>query len=215
MEALLLLPVLLLSFVVHELAHAWVAWREGDPTAYRLGRVTLNPIPHIDLFGTILIPLMLLASGSGFLVGWAKPVPIDHAQLRRGRRSRLLVSAAGVSANLVLALLLMMVVVGMHHVGRLAPSATGAVDVIGAMAAAGIRLNFILLVFNLLPVPPLDGSHLLAELLPARWQVHYQRMERWAVAVFVLLLLTGAIGVVLAPALYLEKLSWTVIAWWT
>lgn len=215
MEALLLLPVLLLSFVVHEFAHAWVAWREGDATAYRQGRVTLNPVPHIDLFGTILIPLMLLVSGSGFLIGWAKPVPVDNAQLRRGRRSRVLVSAAGVTANLLLAAVLTLLVVGVHHLAVALPGTASAAEVIRAMASVGIRLNFVLLVFNLLPVPPLDGSHLLAEVLPARWQVHYQRLERWGIAVFVLLLLTGAISVLLQPAFFLEKLSWTVIAWWT
>jgi Zn-dependent protease len=215
MEALLLLPVLLLSFVVHELAHAWVAWREGDPTAKRLGRVTLNPVPHIDLFGTLIVPAMLLASNAGWLIGWAKPVPIDTGQLRRGRTSRLLVSAAGVTANLLLALVLTATVIGLHHLALAVPSAASAAELGRAMAAAGIRLNFVLLVFNLLPVPPLDGAHLLAELLPAGWKARYERLERWAIGVFVLLLLTGAISVLLAPALYLEKLSWTVIAWWT
>lgn len=215
MEALLLLPVLLLSFVVHEFAHAWVAWREGDATAYRQGRVTLNPVPHIDLFGTILIPLMLLVSGSGFLIGWAKPVPVDNAQLRRGRRSRVLVSAAGVTANLLLAVVLTLLVVAVHHLTVAAPGTATVSAAIQGMAAAGIRLNFVLLVFNLLPVPPLDGSHLLAEVLPSRWRLQYQRLERWGVALFVLLLLTGAISVLLEPAFFLEKLSWMVISWWT
>ena len=215
MEALLLLPILLLSFVVHELAHAWVAWREGDPTAFELGRVTLNPIPHTDLFGTILIPLMLLASGSGFLIGWAKPVPIDTGRLRRGRTSRVLVSAAGVAANLVLAGVLTVVVIAVHHLAVAVPSLAGATDAVRGMAAAGIRLNFVLFVFNLLPVPPLDGSHLLGELLPARWRARYASLERWGIAVFALLLLSGAISVLLAPALLLERISWTVIAWWT
>ena len=215
MDALVLLPVLLLSFVVHEFAHAWVAWREGDPTAQQLGRVTLNPVPHIDLFGTILIPLMLLASGSGFLIGWAKPVPVATELLRRGRRSRLMVSAAGVTANLLLAVLLTVLVVGLHHGASALPSAAPTFETLRTMATAGIRLNFVLLVFNLLPVPPLDGSHLLLELLPSRWQPRYRALERWGIAVFALLLLSGAISVLLAPALYLEKLSWMVIGWWT
>lgn len=215
MDALVLLPVLLLSFVVHEFAHAWVAWREGDPTAQRLGRVTLNPVPHIDLFGTILIPLMLLASGSGFLIGWAKPVPVAEELLRRGRTSRLLVSSAGVAANLMLAVVLTLIVVALHHAALALPSNAAIFETLRTMATVGIRLNFVLLVFNLLPVPPLDGSHLLLELLPAGWQPRYRAMERWGIAVFALLLLTGAISVLLAPALYLEKLSWTVIGWWT
>lgn len=215
MDALVLLPVLLLSFVVHEFAHAWVAWREGDPTARRLGRVTLNPVPHIDLFGTILIPLMLLASGSGFLIGWAKPVPVAEELLRRGRTSRLLVSAAGVAANLLLAVVLTLIVVALHHAALALPANAAIFETLRTMATVGIRLNFVLLVFNLLPVPPLDGSHLLLELLPAGWQPRYRALERWGVAVFALLLLTGAISVLLAPALYLEKLSWTVIGWWT
>ena len=211
----MLLPVLLFSFVVHEFAHAWVARREGDDTADRLGRVTLNPLSHIDLFGTILIPAMLLASRAGFLIGWAKPVPVDATQFRRGRRSDVLVSIAGVTANFLLAVVLTLVVVGLHHAGEAAPGFAQTAELLQNVALVGIRLNFVLAVFNLLPVPPLDGSHLLYHMLPAGLGERYRRLEKFGIAVFAILLLTGTISVLLAPANYLERLSWAVIQWWT
>src|ERR1041384_3137101 len=115
MEVLLLVPVLLFSFVVHEYAHAWMALHEGDNTAEQLGRVTMNPVPHIDLFGTIIIPVMLIATKAGFLIGWAKPVPVVPANFRRGRTSQVLVAGAGVAANFLLALALTVVTIGLVY----------------------------------------------------------------------------------------------------
>jgi Zn-dependent protease len=214
MEMLLLIPVLLLSFVVHEFAHAWVARREGDPTAERLGRVTLNPVPHIDVFGTILVPALLLATRSSFLVGWAKPVPVDPSQMRDPKWGDVRVSLAGVTANLLLALVMTGIAVAAVHAERAWPQA-GWLESVQAMAAVGIRLNFILLVFNLLPVPPLDGGRVLYHLLPARWAAAYQRMQGIGILIFLGLLMTGAISVVLWPAVQLERLSWSLIQWWT
>jgi Zn-dependent protease len=198
MDAFILVPVLLFSFVAHELAHAWVAYRQGDMTAYEQGRVTLNPIPHVDLFGTILVPAMLIASGSGFLIGWAKPVPVVPANFRNPRRGDILVSLAGVAANFAIAVVctLLMIVVR---------TATG----------TGVSLNFLLVVFNLLPIPPLDGSRLVYHVLPQRVALAYERMEKFGVLVFVLLLFTGKISFVLWPAMALEDLSWTLIEWST
>jgi Zn-dependent protease len=215
MDVLILVPVLLFSFVIHEWAHAWVAYRQGDPTAYEQGRLTLNPLPHIDLFGTILVPAMLIASGSGFLIGWAKPVPVVAANFRDYRKGDILVSVAGVTANFVLAIACTVALIGLVYLTRWAPAVAVAGPTLERMLQVGIRLNFLLAVFNLLPVPPLDGSRLVYHLLPRRLGEGYRRIERWGLLVFILLLMTGAISVVLWPAGVLERLSWALIEWST
>jgi Zn-dependent protease len=214
MDALILVPVLIFSFVAHELAHAWVAYRQGDMTAYEQGRVTLNPIPHIDLFGTILVPAMLIASGSGFLIGWAKPVPVVPANFRNPRRGDILVSLAGVAANFAIAVVctLLMIVVRTATGTGVTP---GWVLHVERLLSVGISLNFLLVVFNLLPIPPLDGSRLVYHVLPHRAALAYQRIEKFGLLVFVLLLFTGTISFVLWPATALEDLSWTLIEWST
>ncbi len=214
MEALLLVPVLLFSFVVHEYAHAWVARREGDPTAEQLGRITLNPLSHIDLFGTIIIPAMLLATKAGFLIGWAKPVPIVPANFRRGRKSHVLVAIAGVTANFVLALVLTVVVIGLMYAERAAPGVS-TLRMLRVMAEVGIGLNFLLVVFNMLPLPPLDGWTVLQNLLPIRLAVAVQRLQTVAVLVFFAMFFTGAFAFVMKPALLLEQLTRTFIQWST
>jgi Zn-dependent protease len=214
MEMLILVPVLLMSFVVHEFAHAWVALHQGDRTALELGRVTLNPIPHIDLWGTILIPAMLIASGSGYLIGWAKPVPVVPANFRNPRRGDILVSLAGVAANLVLAIVCTLLMIGLTHLGRAMPGSDWTRPV-SRMLEAGISLNFLLVVFNLLPIPPLDGSRLVYHILPAAAGAMYRRYERYGILVFFLLMLTGAFSIVLKPAGALVRLSWALIEWST
>jgi Zn-dependent protease len=214
MEFVLIVPMLLLSLSAHEFAHAWVALREGDPTAERLGRVTLNPLPHIDLFGTILIPALLLVTRSGFLIGWAKPVPVDPRNFRHGGRSDLKVAVAGVTANLLLALVLTLAMVVLVHARRAWPDAT-ALRSLEVMMGAGISLNFLLAVFNLLPVPPLDGARVLYRLLPARLAAGYQRLHGVAIVVFFALFLSGMMSWVLWPATLLERLSMLLIEWWT
>lgn len=215
MDYVLLIPVLLVSFVVHEFAHAWVALREGDPTAYQLGRVTLNPIPHIDLFGTILIPAMLIASGSNLLFGWAKPVPVISRNFRNYRRGDILVSLAGVAANFLLALICTLLMIGSIHLARALPEAARWMQSVEAMALVGIRLNFILVVFNLLPIPPLDGSHLLYHVLPPALGARLRSVERFGILVFVLLMFTGAFTFLLRPAFWLERFSLAWIQSWT
>lgn len=214
MEFVLIVPMLLLSLAAHEFAHAWVALREGDPTAERLGRVTLNPLPHIDLFGTIIIPGLLLATRSGFLIGWAKPVPVDPRNFRNGVRSDLKVAVAGVTANLLLALGLTLGMVALVHARRAWPAAAP-LQSLEVMVGAGISLNFLLAVFNLLPVPPLDGARVLTGLLPARLAAGYQRLHGVAVVVFFALFLSGMMSWVLWPATLLERLSMLLIQWWT
>ena len=215
MDLLILAPVLLFSFVAHEFAHAWVARREGDPTAYLQGRVTLNPIPHIDLFGTLLVPAILIASGSGFLIGWAKPVPVVASRFRDPKWSDIRVSLAGVTVNFSIAIACTLLAVLTVHLERLVPGSSGADTIVLRALHAGIGLNFLLAVFNLLPVPPLDGSHLVAHFLPAGAAATWRRFERYGTLLFVVLLLTGAIRYVLWPAFALEGASWALIDWWT
>jgi Zn-dependent protease len=214
MDALILVPVLLFSFVAHELAHAWVAYRQGDMTAYEQGRVTLNPIPHIDLFGTILVPAMLIASGSGFLIGWAKPVPVVPANFRNPKVGDILVSLAGVAANFAIAVVCTLLMIVLRAATGDGASPGWALQV-ERLLSVGISLNFILVVFNLLPIPPLDGSRLVYHVLPRGVAAMYARAEKFGLLVFVLLLFTGYISFVLWPAVALENLSWTLIEWST
>ncbi len=215
MDVLVLVPVLLFSFVAHEFAHAWVALKQGDPTAYELGRVTLNPLPHIDLFGTILVPAMLIASGSGMLIGWAKPVPVISRNFRNFRRGDILVSLAGVTANFLIAVSCTLLMILLAYAERLLPGTVAWAHPVERMLSAGISLNFLLVVFNLLPLPPLDGSRLIYHFLPPAAGVWYRRFERYGLLIFILLLMTGTISVLLWPAGELERLSWALIHWST
>lgn len=215
MEVLGLAVVLLASLVVHEYAHARVALAEGDPTARDLGRVTLNPVAHIDPIGTLLLPGMLLASGANFLFGWAKPVPVDPRFYRNGAVSDIKVSLAGVTANLLLALLATIVVAGLVKLARAVPAAEGFALAAADVGLLAIRINYILMIFNLIPIPPLDGSHLLRHLLPAGLRNAYQRAGPIIALVFLGLMITGALGVLLTPAFLLEELSLKLIRWWT
>lgn len=203
MDILLLIPVLLLSIIVHEVAHAWVALREGDDTAHRLGRITLNPLPHIDLIGSILVPLGLYFLNAGFIFGWAKPVPVNPRKYHNYRRGDIRVSLAGIAANLILATgftLLAAVLVKTAQVsgGVLA----GPMDVAVRIAELGILINLVLAFFNLVPIPPLDGSHVLYHLLPTRLGVAYRRLGRYGMLILlaVFFLFPGPFfSIVLAP----------------
>lgn len=157
--------IFLLSLSIHEAAHAWTAQKMGDPTARYLGRVTLNPLAHIDLIGTIIFPLMSILTGS-FFFGWAKPVPVDLNQLRNRKLGDILVSLAGPASNVLLALIFFVLLkVSRDAPQFLQPLGTFALPVI-QMLQTGLTLNIVLAVFNLLPIPPLDGSHVLQNLLP-------------------------------------------------
>ncbi|HUP02005.1 MAG TPA: site-2 protease family protein [Gemmatimonadota bacterium] len=192
---LLLAPMLLFSIIVHECAHGYVAEWWGDPTARMLGRLTLNPLPHIDPLGSILVPGLLLMSGSGVLFGWAKPVPVTPQNFRDRRWGDITVSLAGPASNVLLALGLAGVLLG-------ARLATGGVpNALFQVCAYGILLNLVLAVFNLLPVPPLDGSHVVANLLPRRTAYAYQSLGRFGLVIVLLLLfIPGLIDVIFLPA---------------
>jgi len=186
-NGLIYFAVLLLSLSFHEFGHAWTALRCGDPTAQRLGRVSLNPIVHADPVGTVLLPLIMIFSGSG-LIGWAKPVPFDPRNLRHPGRDDILISAAGPAANLLLALLGAMLI-------RLTQG-FGAEGAVGAFFSTvlpfTVRINVLLAVFNLIPIVPLDGSWILVHLLPKDIGQRYRAFgEQWGFALLLVLLFTG------------------------
>ena len=199
MDFLLFLPVLVFSIVVHEVAHAWVARREGDPTADRLGRITLNPIPHLDAMGSVILPAILHFTGASFLFGWAKPVPVDPRNFRDPVWSDIRVSLAGVVSNLILAALCTPLVLVLLR----AQDLTG-VTAFSALADAayfGIQINLVLAIFNLLPIPPLDGSHVVGHMLPESLRPGYQALGRYGLLVLmgVFILAPGLISAVLFP----------------
>ena len=158
------------SVILHEVAHGWVAYRLGDPTAKLAGRLTLNPLAHVDLTGTILLPLLLVLLRSPFIIGWAKPVPINPLYFRRPYRGMMLVGAAGPLTNLTLAGTALVVWYPLHQV----PAVPGVIlEALGAV----ILINIILAAFNLIPIPPLDGSRILAYFLPPRGRLLLRRLE--------------------------------------
>lgn len=171
LENLYIIPILIFSVVIHEMAHAWVALRCGDTTAKDLGRITLNPLPHIDLMGSILIPLFSIIATGRVLIAWAKPVPIDPRNFRSFKRDDTLVTIAGPLSNLLIAFLCVGGVVGFFYLNNAIKPADVSIghDFITYMIKmfyAGIFLNVTLAIFNMIPVPPLDGSHVLANILP-------------------------------------------------
>jgi Zn-dependent protease len=180
-DQLYILPILLLSVIIHEIAHGWMALRLGDPTAKMMGRLTLNPIPHIDLIGSIIIPLFSLFAAGSVFIAWAKPVPVNPGNFAHYRRDDLLVSVAGPVSNILMALLCSIVVILLAWANRSvdsssAPLAAEVILFLIRMFYGGIYLNIVLAVFNLIPVPPLDGSHVLASLLPGKAAAAYARV---------------------------------------
>lgn len=188
------IPVIF-AITVHEVAHGWVARRLGDPTAMMLGRLTLNPIKHIDPVGTLLVPALMFMV-SPFVFGWAKPVPVTWANLKNPKRDMALVALAGPFANLLMALLWGLVIkVGIMSGDQLGPAAQFLVY----MGVAGITINIILMVLNLLPIPPLDGGRVLSGLLPGPWAWQLNRLESYGFVILLLLLVTGVLGKILSP----------------
>jgi Zn-dependent protease len=188
---LLAAPVLLFSMVAHEYAHGYAALKQGDPTAYQLGRLTWNPIKHIDPFLTILMPVMLYwASNGAFLFGGAKPVPVVPRNYRNYKRGDIIVSLAGVATNLALVPVCMVVIVLLGLLGRMIPPAVDTLFLLQIMMTLGITFNLLLAVFNLLPIPPLDGSHVMKYLLPPAWALRYQQVGRYGIIILLVLLWT-------------------------
>ncbi len=216
MEVILLIVVLIFSVVVHEVAHAWQARREGDDTAERLGRITLNPIPHLDLVGSFIVPMALYLSHAGFMFGWAKPVPVNPGNYREYRAGDIRVSLAGIVANLGLAVLSTLVAALIVVAGNVVGPLGGVVEELLLMARYGVMINLVLAFFNLIPIPPLDGSHVLFHLLPRSAAVHYYKAGRYGILVVAALLffLPGFFTTLLTPVTWLMGLADSFIRLW-
>ena len=188
-EFLLILPILLLSVVAHEYAHAWTAYHQGDETAHALGRLTFNPLPHIDLVSSIILPATLWfitsLSGHPFTFGAAKPVPVDPRNFRNYRRGDVIVSSAGIVMNAFIAVACALAFVLIGMAGKALP-AFDALKTLQYIAGVGIGLNVLLACFNLIPLPPLDGSRLLFHALPAKVGAAYQRIGRLGFVILIL-----------------------------
>ncbi len=190
------LPVLF-AITVHEAAHGWVARRLDDPTAMMLGRLTLNPLKHIDPVGTVLVPLLMLLF-SPFIFGWAKPVPVTWENLKHPKRDMALVAVAGPLSNLLMALFWVLVLrigIGIN------PELPWLGTYLFYAGQAGIVINLVLMVLNLLPLPPLDGGRVLSGLLPGPWSWQLDRIEPYGLPILLLLLLSGALGNILGPVI--------------
>ncbi|MFI5310284.1 MAG: site-2 protease family protein [Gemmatimonadales bacterium] len=191
-RVLLIAPILLFSMVAHEYAHGYAALKQGDNTAQMLGRLTWNPIKHIDPFLTILLPgFMLWASNGTMAFGGAKPVPVNPRLYRNYRRGDIIVSMAGIVTNLAIALLLIPLVIVVGLTGHALPAVSTSLALLQAMFVYGVFINLLLAAFNLIPIPPLDGSHVMKHLLPPAWAWRYQQAGRYGMFVLVALLTFG------------------------
>lgn len=199
------LPILF-AITVHEVAHGWVARHFGDRTAEMMGRLTLNPVKHIDPVGTIIVPLALLAMG-GFIFGWAKPVPVAQQNLRNPRRDMAIVAAAGPVSNILQAII-------WGVIAKLAIMANLAYvsEPLALMGAAGILINVVLAVLNLLPIPPLDGGRVVGNLLPPHISDKFDRIEPYGLLILVALLATGVLGRIIGPpVMYVRDILFTIV----
>jgi Zn-dependent protease len=202
--ALWALPVLV-AIIFHEVSHGWVAYQFGDPTAARMGRLTLNPIAHIDPIGTILLPALLIISNAPFLFGYAKPVPVNFHNLRNPKRDMVWVALAGPVMNLLLALgciLVLKIGLPLIAAGAIDSSSSGLVNFlapVALMAKNGVLINIVLAVFNALPLPPLDGGRVAVGLLPEPYSSMLARAEPYGFLILIILLMTHALDKIIGP----------------
>ena len=189
-----IIPVLL-AITVHEAAHGYAAKYFGDKTAYFLGRITLNPIKHIDPVGTVVIPGMLLLLSAPFLFGWAKPVPVNFSNLNNPKKDMMWVALAGPASNLLMAII-WAIILGLFK----SSGASYALFIIG-MAQVGIMINLVLMLLNLLPIPPLDGGRMAVSLLPSPWSYKLASIERYGMFILIFLIVSGLLSAILLPLL--------------
>jgi Zn-dependent protease len=202
-------PVLLFSVIAHEIAHGYAALKQGDTTALMLGRLSWNPIKHIDPFLTIVLPLVMgYSSNWRVMLGGAKPVPVNPANYRNHRRGDIIVSLAGVATNFVIAIGCTIVIALVGLIARLVPVTGQTVGILQIMMIYGVLINLGLIAFNLIPIPPLDGSHVVKYLLPPAWAVRYQELARYGFIVLILLLYwgRGLIDLWMKPAMIVTTL---------
>jgi Zn-dependent protease len=220
--AIYALPVLF-AITLHEAAHGYVARHFGDMTAHAQGRISLNPVRHVDIVGTIVVPLAILLLSSGkFLFGWAKPVPVNYSALRRPRQHMAWVAAAGPASNLAMAILWVLVLRAGISLSDRAETWTevsrqfgtgglidavlrhgnGTAEMLIGVGAAGVVVNLIFMLLNLLPIPPLDGGRIVTSLLPSRAAWRFAKIEPWGVPILLLLLLTNVLSGLLGPLLF-------------
>ncbi len=199
--------------VAHEYAHAEAAYRQGDDTAYMLGRLTLNPLKHIDPIMTVLVPVVLWLSNAGFIFGAAKPVPVNPRKYRKFVRGDVIVSLAGIVVNLGLFVVFTGLFGAVGLIGQRVPSLTGSLGILQEMTYQGMRLNLVLAFFNLIPIPPLDGSHVFYHLLPPGWGLKYRQFSTLGMLplFLILWLAPGVINVFLWPAYQLMNLGLAVV----
>ena len=190
MSFIITLSIFFLAVIIHEYAHGWVAWKLGDPTAKAAGRLTLNPLAHIDPVGTIFLPLMLLVMHSPVVFGWAKPIPVNFHSLKNPKKDMVWVGLAGPAANIIFALLLAFILKFFTLTGS---------HLFVALLSSGIIINLVLAVFNMLPIPPLDGSRVMMGLLPRDLAMRYATLERYGFIIIFGLLFLGIIGSVIWP----------------
>lgn len=213
-QFLLVLPVLVMSMVAHEYAHGYAALRQGDNTAQSLGRLTFNPLKHLDPWMSLLLPAMLwFGSGGQFLFGGAKPVPVNPRKYRHYRRGDIIVSLAGIAANLVLVVVFVALAIGVGIVAGTSGMGGRILAALQGMMLWGVWFNLLLANFNLIPVPPLDGSHVLYHLLPPEIGLKYRELSRYGILILMAMIFffRGALTLLLLPAIYALELALAIV----
>ena len=201
-------PMLLFSVIAHEIAHGYAALKQGDPTAYQLGRLSWNPVKHIDPFFTIILPLMMILLPGGGVIGGAKPVPVNPRNYRNFKRGDIIVSLAGVATNAVISICCTVLIAILGGIVRVAPDARSVVEIAQGILAYGVYLNWILIIFNLLPIPPLDGSHVMKYLLPPAWSLQYLHVGArfgFFILIGLMVIAPGVLGSLLIPGILIAR----------